>query len=103
MLFLEFRPAACPVVSRRIRLTGRTVDAVIVRSRVDVFVVGFAAGAPGFFAAANEGDGVVEVAPFVWTPRGTGRLTFIDPFCCTAAVGPTGAILWMLQLREDSR
>jgi hypothetical protein len=80
VLFLEFRPA-CPVVSRRIRFTGRTVEAVMVRSMAEVLVlmVGFAAGTPGFFAAAGDGDGAEVVAPLVWTPRGIARLTFIDP------------------------
>jgi hypothetical protein len=60
-------------------------------------------GGPGFFAAAGEGDGVEADAPFVWTPKGTARLTFIEPFGWMAVVGPTGAILSMLQPRKHSQ
>lgn len=102
VLFLECRPA-CPAVSRRIRLTGRTVEAVIVRSTVELLGASLMAGGPGFFAAASEGDGVDDVAPLVWTPKGTARLTFIDPFSWAALFGPTGAIMAMLHLRKDSR
>jgi hypothetical protein len=89
-LFLEFRPS-CPFVSRRTRFTGRTVDAVIVRSLAVLGVGGFVAGC-GFFAADNDGEGVDEVPPFVWAPEGAARFTLIELFCCNP-LGTTGAIV----------
>lgn len=85
-LFLEFLPsAAWEDASRRARLTGRTVEAVMVRSLAE-FGVCFALG--GGFLADKEGDGdeADDAMPLVWIPGGTGRLALVAPFCWTTGL-----------------
>jgi hypothetical protein len=90
-LFLECRPCSCNAVSRRDRLTGRTVDAVMALSLAECGGC-FALGG-GFFADIDgDGDDFEEImAPFVWIPGGIGRFTLLATFCWV--IGPTGAIV----------
>lgn len=63
-LFLELRAGAWDEASRRARLTGRTVEAVMVRSPADE---GVCFGVGGGFLADMDGNGddVDAVAPLV--------------------------------------
>ena len=76
-LFRECLPSICDEVSRRARLIGRTVDAVIDRSLAEW---GGCFALPGGFLADIEGDGEdfeVCIVPLVWIPGGMGRLTLL--------------------------
>lgn len=79
-LFLECLPASCDAVSRRARLMGRTVDAVIARSLAECG--GCFALEGGFFADIDgEGEDFEEdMTPLVWIPGGMGRLAFVATF-----------------------
>ena len=83
--------AAWDDASRRARLTGRTVEAVMVRSLAELGVC-FALG--GGFLADKEGDGddVDAAMPLVWIPAGTGRFALVAPFCWTTGLAG-GAIV----------
>ena len=77
-LFLEALPRACDDASRRARFTGRTVQAVMVRSLAEVGVC-LAALVGGFFAdIEGDGDDVPAGAeePLVCMPGGMGRFVF---------------------------
>lgn len=84
VLFLEWRPAAWFRVSRRTRLMGRTVEAVMARSLAELGGC-FALGGL-LFAMDGDGDDADDAAPLVWMPGGTGRLILVETFCCTAVV-----------------
>jgi hypothetical protein len=83
-LFLELRPDARFIVSRRARLLGRTVEAVIARSLAE-FGVCFAPGGL-LFDIDGDGDDADDAAPFVWMPGGTGRLILPVAFCTAVVV-----------------
>lgn len=87
-LFLEFLPSIDVEGSRRLRFTGRTVDAVMDRSLAEFG--GCLELGGGFFAdIKGDGEDVEEETPFVWMPGGTGLFALVAPFCCAA----TGAMV----------
>lgn len=101
-LFLECLPCAWDEASRRALLTGRTVEAAMVRSPAEV---GVCFALSGGFLADMEGDGddVDGMAPLVWMPGGTGRLAFVTPFCWTTT-GLLGAMVpWLGSLLVSRR
>lgn len=63
-LFRECLPSPCDTVSRRFRLTGRTVDAVMVRSLAELGVC-FALGGGFLFDMDGDGDDAESATPFV--------------------------------------
>jgi hypothetical protein len=87
--FLRLRPWSCCEASRRVRFTGRTVEAVMVRSPAEL---GGCIPLTGGFLADSNGDGeaVADGAPFVWMLEGIGRLAL---FAILGMGGITGAMM----------
>ncbi len=86
-LFREFLPIALKDVSRRPRLTGRTVETVILRSPAELGGC-FAPEEIFLFDMDGEGDDVEDTTPFVWMVVGVAFLPFVAALgVATAVVG----------------
>lgn len=85
-LFREFLPIALEEVSRRPRLTGRTVETVMFRSPAELGGCAFAPEETFLFDMEGEGDDVDDVMPFVWMFAGVAFLPFVAALGMATAV-----------------